>query len=49
MAEEKLLDMLPPELRPAYEDALHPADPEVEELVKAADKLSAPTSSAWRS
>ena len=40
-AEEKLLDMLPPELRPAYEDALHPADPEVEELVKAADKLSA--------
>ena len=32
---EKLLDMLPPELRPAYEDALHPADPEVEELVKA--------------
>ena len=41
VAEEKLLDMLPPELRPAYEDALHPADPEVEELVKAADKLSA--------
>ena len=41
MAEDKLLGMLPPELRPAYEDALHPADPEVEELVKAADKLSA--------
>ena len=41
VAEEKLLGMLPPELRPAYEDALHPADPEVEELVKAADKLSA--------
>ena len=41
VAEQKLLDMLPPELRPAYEDALHPADPEVEELVKAADKLSA--------
>ena len=41
VAEEKLLDMLPPELRPTYEDALHPADPEVEELVKAADKLSA--------
>ena len=41
VAEEKLLDMLPPELRPAYEDALHSADPEVEELVKAADKLSA--------
>ena len=41
VAEEKLLGMLPPELRPTYEDALHPADPEVEELVKAADKLSA--------
>ena len=32
VADEKLLDMLPPELRPV---------PEVEELVKAADKLSA--------
>ena len=41
VAEEKLLSMLPPDLRPAYEDALHPADPEVELLVKAADKLSA--------
>ena len=41
LAVQKLLGMLPPELRPAYEDALHPADPEVEELVKAADKLSA--------
>ena len=36
-----VVPVLPPELRPAYEDALHPADPEVEELVKAADKLSA--------
>ena len=41
VADEKLLDMLPPELRPIYEDILRPADPEVEELVKAADKLSA--------
>ena len=41
VAEQKLLSMLPGELRPTYEDALHPADPEVEELVKAADKLSA--------
>ena len=28
-------------LRPAYEDALRPADPEIEQLVRAADKLSA--------
>ena len=41
VAERKLLDMLPPELRPAYEDLLRPADPEVETLVKAADKLAA--------
>ena len=41
VADEKLLDMLPPELRPVYEDILRPADPEIEELVKAADKLSA--------
>lgn len=41
VADEKLLDMLPPKLRPVYEDILRPADPEVEELVKAADKLSA--------
>ena len=41
VADEKLLDMLPPELRPVYEDILRPADPEVEELVKAADKISA--------
>lgn len=37
----KLTNMLPPELRPAYEDFLQPADEEVALLVKAADKLSA--------
>ena len=41
VADQKLLGMLPPELRAVYEDLLRPADPEVEELVKAADKLSA--------
>ena len=41
VAADKLLGMLPPELREAYDTALRPADPEVEELVKAADKLSA--------
>ena len=41
LAVQKLLGMLPPELRPIYEDILRPADAEVEELVKAADKLSA--------
>ena len=38
---DKLLSMLPEDLRPAYEDALRPADPEIEQLVRAADKLSA--------
>ena len=38
---ERLLHMLPRELQPAYEEVLRPSDPEVEELVKAADKLSA--------
>ena len=41
VAEDKLLSMLPEDLRPAYEDALRPADPELEQLVRAADKLSA--------
>ena len=41
VAERKLLDMLPEPLRPQYEDLLRPADPEVEMLVKAADKLAA--------
>ena len=36
-----LLSMLPEELRVEYETLLQPADPEVEALVKAADKLSA--------
>ena len=33
--------MLPRELRPEYEEVLHPSDEQVQELVKAADKLSA--------
>ena len=41
VAADQLLAMLPPELRPIYENILRPADAEVEELVKAADKLSA--------
>ena len=41
IAGDKLLGMLPQELRAEYEKALQPADPEIEKLVKAADKLSA--------
>ncbi len=41
VATDKLLDMLPEQLRPTYEGILRPKDPEVEQLVKAADKLSA--------
>lgn len=41
VANRKLLGMLPRELQPVYEDILMPADPEIEALVKAADKLSA--------
>lgn len=41
VAERKLLDMLPEALQPQYEELLHPVDPEVETLVKAADKLAA--------
>jgi len=37
----KLTGMLPEKLRSLYADLLTPADPQVEELVKAADKLSA--------
>ena len=37
----KLLDMLPQELRSAYDELLCPVDEEVEQLIKAADKLSA--------
>ena len=41
VAERKLLAMLPWELREAYAPVLTEVDPEVERLVKAADKLSA--------
>lgn len=40
-AEAKLLEMLPDELQSAYKPVLSCEDREVEELVKAADKLSA--------
>ena len=40
-ASEKLLGMLPGELRPAYEPLLGEQAPEVRRLVKAADKLAA--------
>lgn len=41
VAQDKLLGMLPPELRGDYAAALSPADGQVAQLVKAADKLSA--------
>ncbi|MBQ8834191.1 MAG: 5'-deoxynucleotidase [Oscillospiraceae bacterium] len=41
IAGNRLLDMLPPELRDSYEHLVLEDDPEVEPLVKAADKLSA--------
>ena len=41
MAEQKLADMLPEELRGAYAGILTVEDKDVERLVKAADKLSA--------
>ena len=41
MAANRLLGMLPEELRGEYEDLLQPADAHVRTLVKAADKLSA--------
>lgn len=41
VANEKLLRMLPEELQGAFSMALSPVDPEIEQLVKAADKLSA--------
>ena len=40
-AAQRLLDMLPAELRPAYGSLLREEDPEVRRLVKAADKLAA--------
>lgn len=41
VAAERLLSMLPEELRTEYAPLLQPQDPEVAALVKAADKLSA--------
>ena len=41
VAEQKLLSMLPDELRPAYEEIITIPDPHIHALVKAADKLSA--------
>ena len=41
IAGNRLLDMLPPELRKCYESDVLEADPELEPIVKAADKLSA--------
>lgn len=41
MAEQKLLSMLPEELRCDFDDAVTIPDPEVHAIVKAADKLSA--------
>ena len=41
VAQDKLLSMLPPDLRPAYDEAITIPDPHVRDLVKAADKLSA--------
>ena len=41
VAERKLLSMLPPDLRPDFEDAVTIPDPEIHAIVKAADKLSA--------
>ena len=41
VAEQRLLSMLPEDLRPDYEDIITICDPEVHALVKAADKLSA--------
>ena len=41
IAGNRLLDMLPPALRPSYEHLVLEDDPEVVPIVKAADKLSA--------
>lgn len=40
-AARRLLEMLPEQMRPAYEPLLDQSDPELKALVKAADKLSA--------
>ena len=41
VAEQKLVDMLPEELRGAYDGVITVVDKDIEKLVKAADKLSA--------
>ena len=41
MAEQKLLSMLPEDLRPDFDEAVTIPDPQVHAIVKAADKLSA--------
>ena len=41
MAGDRLLSMLPPELRDSYAQHIHESDPEVLPFVKSADKLSA--------
>ena len=41
VAEQKLLSMLPEDLRPDYAEAITITDPQIRDLVKAADKLSA--------
>lgn len=41
VAEQKLLSMLPEDLRPDFEEAVTIPDPDIRALVKAADKLSA--------
>ena len=41
VAEQKLLSMLPPDLRESYRDVISISDPHVRALVKGADKLSA--------
>ncbi|MCI9158664.1 MAG: 5'-deoxynucleotidase [Lawsonibacter sp.] len=41
VAERKLLSMLPPDLRPDFQDAVTIPDPQIRAIVKAADKLSA--------
>ena len=41
VATDRLLDMLPEDLRPSYAKALAPEDADLKRIVKAADKLSA--------
>ena len=41
IAGDRLLSMIPEALRPSYESYIHEADPELDRIVKAADKLSA--------